>query len=268
GAERAAERAHDVLARLLPREEALVRVRVEGPTWLDVARWEGDAIPAPQARWALRELDGLVVGGETLRVHVDPPLRAGRSAPPWRPRAERRRELFSRWDRGVRYDDEGLFSATLEALADQIARGASGVVIDGTCGIGSIAIALARRPEVTRVIAVDLDAARLEMARHNAGLYEVAGKISFVHGDVRDVIARERPDRLVLDPPWGGRDYDRDRISLGDLALDVRPLIGSFEGAIVLKLPRSADVGELTGWDLEAGIDARGVIKMLIARRA
>jgi trimethylguanosine synthase len=215
----------------------------------------------------LRELDGLAIGGERIRVQVEPPLRAGRAAPPWRPRGERRRELFSRWDRGVHHDDEGLFSATPEALAELIARDASGVVIDGTCGIGSITIALARRPEVTRVIAVDVDGARLAMARHNAGLYEVAHKIDFVHGDVGDVIARERADRLVLDPPWGGRDYDRERVSLGDLALDVRPLIARFEGAIVLKLPRSADARELPGWRLEPGIDARGVIKLLIARR-
>ncbi|UJR82545.1 trimethylguanosine synthase [Sandaracinus amylolyticus] len=268
-AEDAAERARDVVDRLLPRETArVVRVRVEGPAWLDASRWTGE-LPASQARWALRELDGLALGGEIVRVHVDPPLRPGRAAPPWRPRDERRRELFSRWDRGIQADDEGLFSATPEALAERIAEGAHGVVIDGTCGIGSIAIALARRPEVREVIAVDLDASRLAMAAHNARIYDVASRIRFVRGDVREVIARERADVLVLDPPWGGRDYDRSRVVAEALPLDVRPLIAAFEGAIVLKLPRSFDVRTLPpGFVTEPGIDGRGVIKMLIARRA
>lgn len=268
-AEDAAERARDVVDRLMPRDTArAVRVRVEAPAWLDTSRWRGD-IPAAKARWALRELDGLPLGGEIVRVHVDPPLRAGRAAPPWRPRSERRRELFSRWDRGIQADDEGLFSATPEALADRIAEGAHGVVIDGTCGIGSIAIALARRPEVREVIAVDLDTSRLAMAAHNARIYDVASRIRFVHGDVHDVIARERADVLVLDPPWGGRDYDRARVVAEDLALDVRPLIATFEGAIVLKLPRSFDVRTLPpGFVTEPGVDARGGIKMLIVRRA
>lgn len=264
----AAARALEIVERLLPHEHATTaRVRVEGPSWLDVSRWEGE-VPAAQARWVLRELDGLAIGGEVLRVHVDPPLRAGRAAPPWRPRSERRRELFSRWDRGVRADDEGLFSATPEALADDLARGLHGVVIDGTCGVGSIAIALARRAEVREVVAVDLDAKRLAMAAHNARVYDVAHRIRFVHGDVRDVIARERADALVLDPPWGGRDYDRERVGAADLPLDVRPLIAAFAGTVVLKLPRSFDVRTLPpGLAIEAAIDARGVIKMLVARR-
>jgi trimethylguanosine synthase len=263
----AAERAREVLERLLPRETVEpVRVRVEGPRWLDTSRWDGEVTSA-RARWVLRELDGLAVGGTMLRVHVDPPVRAGRAAPPWRPRNERRRELFSRWDRGIRADDEGLFSATPEALAECIAKGAHGIVIDGTCGIGSIAIALAQRPEVRKVIAVDIDRERLEMAAHNARIYDVAHRIHFVHGDVREVIAREQADVLVLDPPWGGRDYDRMRVALDDLAFDIRPLIARFEGAIVLKLPRSFDVSTLPkSFAIEPGIDARGIIKMLIAR--
>jgi len=253
---------------LSPGAPSTVAVRIEGPAWLDAARWAGSDVPAAEARHLIRTLDGLAVGGTTLRVHTEPNLRAGRASPSWRPRDERRRELFSRWDAGIAFDDEGLFSATPEALAAQIASGARGVAIDATCGIGALSIALARRSEVTRVVAIDTSAERLEMARHNAALYGVADRIEFRWGDARALVPALRGDLLVLDPPWGGRDYDRGRVGLGDLPLDIRPLLEAFEGAVVLKLPRSFDVAELgPRFSIEAGLDPRGFIKMLFARR-
>src|SRR5690606_1827880 len=107
--------------------------------------------------------------------------------------------LFSRWDEGIRADDEGLVGATPEALALRIARGARGVVLDGTCGVGALAIAYARQPEVTKVIAVDVDAGRLAMARHNARIYGVADRIDFVRGDVVRLVETLDADLLVLD---------------------------------------------------------------------
>jgi 16S rRNA G966 N2-methylase RsmD len=263
----ATDRARETIERLVPRDPARVSVRIAAPAFVDLRAREGDDIAPAAARETLRLYDGLAVGGARIAVEVTPAIRAGRAAPMWRPRAERRRELFALWDRGIRTDDEGLFSATPQAIAERIAEGARGVVLDGTCGIGSIAIALARRSEVTRVIAVDVDARRLEMTRHNAEIYGVRDRIELVHGDVRDVAARASFDRLVLDPPWGGREYDRERMTLDDLGLDLRPLLASFDGPVVIKLPRSFDVGELPGFALEAAMDPRGVIKLLIARR-
>lgn len=73
----------------------------------------------------------------------------------------------------------------------------------------------------------------------------------------------------MLDPPWGGRDYDRERVALDDLGLDVRAALGRHRGAVVLKLPRSFDVATLPGggWRVEPLVDEREILKMLIARR-
>jgi trimethylguanosine synthase len=252
------------------REPSTVRVFVEGPPFVDPAQWErpGAEVSASRARWLLRTLDGLAVGGQRMRVRTEPPIRAGRGAPPRGDRATRRRRLFARWDEGIEVDDEGLLSATPEALAMRIARGARGVVLDGTCGVGALSIAYARQPGVTRVIAVDLDAARLRMAGHNAGVYGVAERIELVHGDVVELAGRLAADLLVLDPPWGGRGYDRERVSLDELGLDVRRVLERFSGPVVLKLPRSFDVATLPpGFAIEALVDERGILKMLIARR-
>ncbi|MFK7984557.1 MAG: methyltransferase [Sandaracinaceae bacterium] len=248
-----------------------VRVWVEGPPFVPNDLWEppGASVGAARARWLLAELDGLAVGGGALTVRCAPTVRRGRRTPHREPRGVRERRLFSRWNEGIETDDEGRVGLTPEALAMRLAEGATGVVIDGTCGVGALAIAHARQPGVQEVIAVDISEARLAMARHNAAIYGVEDRIAFVHADVLDVLAERRADRLVLDPPWGGRDYDRSRLALSDLGLDVAEALRRFRGAVRLKLPRSLDVATLPGegWSPELVVDDRGFVKMLWARR-
>jgi len=183
------------------------------------------------------------------------------------PRRVRQRRIFSRFFEGIRHDDEGLLSATPEALALRIAEGLSGRVLDGTCGIGAISIALARTPSVREVVACDLSAGRVEMARHNARIYGVASRIRFLVGDVGVLLPRERFDAVVLDPPWGGRDYDKDRVTLRALGLDLLPLVLAYRGPLRIKLPRSFAKDELPGFSYEELADERGVVKMLLASR-
>lgn len=253
-----------------PPEPDEVRVWIDAPPFVDVSAWcePGAIVPSSRARWLLANVDGISAGGSRVRVRTEPAIRRPRRAPPREDRATRRKRLFSRWDEGIRADDEGLVGATPEALATRIAEGASGVVLDGTCGVGSLAIAYARQPGVTKVIALDLDAGRLAMARHNARIYGVSDRIDFVRGDVVERAGDIPADLLVLDPPWGGRGYDRDRVTLDELGLDVRAALERFRGPVVLKLPRSFDPSTLPGdFDVEALIDDRGILKMLIARR-
>jgi len=183
------------------------------------------------------------------------------------PQRVRRQRLFSLFFEGIRYDDEGLYSATPEALALRIAEGLSGRVLDATCGIGSIAIALARTATVREVVAIDVSAERLAMARHNARLYRVNDRITFAVADVLDVIAKERFDAIVIDPPWGGRDYDRTRTTIEDLGLDLRRVLAHHGGAVRLKLPKSFVREELPDFSFEELVDERGVVKMLLASR-
>lgn len=179
----------------------------------------------------------------------------------------RRRRIFSRFDEGIRFDDEGLYSATPEALALQMVEGLTGHVLDGTTGIGSLAIALALTKGVKTITAVDINAERLAMAEHNAEIYGVRKRIAFRVADVVEVLREGKFDALVLDPPWGGRDYDRDFVPLAELGLDVRRALELHTGALRLKLPKSIHQADLQGLQVDEVRDDRGVLKFVVARR-
>jgi trimethylguanosine synthase len=175
----------------------------------------------------------------------------------------RRRRLFSKWEQGIQVDDEGLLSATPEALALELVQGLKGRVLDGTCGVGAMAIAAARVG--CQVVACDLSAARLEMARHNAGLYGVA--LELVCQDVRVALQGEF-DALILDPPWGGRDYDRQGMRAQDLPFPLLQVIAQAPETVRIKLPRSFVCASLPGqWSWRGAVDARGQLKFLVASR-
>lgn len=77
---------------------------------------------------------------------------------------------------------EGWFSVTPESIARHIAvRCSCGVIIDAFCGVGGNAIQFAFTCE--RVIAIDIDSTRLQMARNNARIYGVEDRIEFILGD-------------------------------------------------------------------------------------
>ncbi|KAI3375417.1 hypothetical protein L3Q82_021907 [Scortum barcoo] len=122
-----------------------------------------------------------------------------------------RYRLFSRFDEGIRLDREGWFSVTPERIAEHIALrvertfSESHLVIDAFCGVGGNAIQFALTGR--RVLAIDIDPVRLDLARHNAMVYSVADRIDFLQGDFLQLAPRLRGDVVFLSPPWGGPDY-------------------------------------------------------------
>jgi RNA cap guanine-N2 methyltransferase len=54
------------------------------------------------------------------------------------------------------------------------------------------------------VIACDIDARQLAMARRNAQVYGVADRIEFVLGDAFALAPNLHVDTVFLSPPWGG----------------------------------------------------------------
>ena len=55
-----------------------------------------------------------------------------------------------------------------------------------------------------RVIAVDIDRNKIDMARNNARVYGVESKIEFIAGDFFKVVPHLVADAMFLSPPWGG----------------------------------------------------------------
>jgi trimethylguanosine synthase len=159
-----------------------------------------------------------------------------------------RHALFSRWEEGIRFDRVGLFAAKPEAAALSCARALPGTtVLDAFCGIGTTAIAFARAGK--RVVTVELDPDRLEMARHNARVYGVEERIRFVHGDSREVIRNSDAEAVYFDPPWADHDaWTWERFTLADYVVPPEELLAATlrRGAhAALSVPPNFDFAEL-----------------------
>lgn len=199
------------------------------------------ALTTDQAALLQSRLRGHGYGGSPVQVRVRPGLkrpqvRAGRTAD-----ARLRRDTTPGFTRpGTRLDDEGRWSLTPESLALWMGRQRPpGRFLDAGCGVGGNAIGLARAGH--RVIAIEQDASRLAMARHNAGIYEVADRITFVHGDVHEALGAHEVDVTFFDPPWGV-DWDRERCGLTEPLASWLAAVRSPE--VWLKLPPSFDPSE------------------------
>jgi trimethylguanosine synthase len=184
--------------------------------------------------------------------------------PPYNPELERywyqRRELFTRYDRGIWLDLEGWYSVTPEAVAAacSTAMGAGArcqLFIDAFAGVGGNAIQQALHDPGGLIIAIDIDPHKVEIARHNAAIYGVAHRIEFVVGDFLQLAPRLRAHVCFLSPPWGGlidyadascfrlstlgrSEWGLDGFDLLDLAVRVAPTVGYY-------LPIETDEAEL-----------------------
>eukprot|EP00897_Mesotaenium_endlicherianum_P007172 jgi/Mesen1/6483/ME000331S05597 len=161
-----------------------------------------------------------------------------------------RYRLFSRFDAGVRLDREGWFSVTPERIAaHQARRCACQLAVDAFAGVGGNAIQLAFTCQL--VIAVDIDPARLALARHNAEVYGVAHRIEFVLGDFTRLAPCLKADVVFLSPPWGGPEYIE--VEKYDIQTMMQPLDGfklfqlalGITSEVAFFLPRNVDLEQL-----------------------
>jgi hypothetical protein len=109
------------------------------------------------------------------------------------------REKFSRADRML-FTRAGLEQASSELTARHSAARFAGarLVADLCCGIGGNLTALAAE---TDVLAVDRDLISLQFARHNAAVYDAAGRVGVVCADVRDIpLAAPAVAAAFIDP--------------------------------------------------------------------
>ncbi|XP_045767037.1 trimethylguanosine synthase isoform X1 [Maniola jurtina] len=119
---------------------------------------------------------------------------------------KKRHSLFHRFDEGIKLDRESWFSVTPENVARHIAtKYVYDVVIDAFCGAGGNTIQFAQTSK--KVIAIDIDPVKIELAQHNAAVYGVADKIQFIVGDFFELAPMLTADMVFLSPPWGGPKY-------------------------------------------------------------
>lgn len=210
------------------------------------------SLPSRDAADLAARLRGIAFGGRKLVVDIAPPLprslvRAARTEDARR----RRRGSPGFSDRRARLDDEGRMSLTPEALALAMAKQAPGTtVVDACCGAGGNAIAFAR--EGQRVCSVEISSSRVRLARENASLYGVAGRIDFIQGDAAELLPSMGADLLFIDPPWG-EDWNRELSGLNDLPL-LEPLLRHRArfSEVWIKVPPSFDPAQLPGFEPQA----------------
>lgn len=161
-----------------------------------------------------------------------------------------RHRLFSKFDSGIKLDQESWFSVTPELLAKHIAsRLKCRTIVDAFCGAGGNSIQFAMVCD--RVIAIDIDPKKIRMARHNARIYGVEDKIVFINKDFFEFVSdsRSRADAVFLSPPWGGPSYrNKETFSLKDVTPDMDKIMAkarSLSNNIAAFLPRNTAVEEL-----------------------
>lgn len=135
-----------------------------------------------------------------------------------------RRRLFSRFDQGIKLDDEGWYSVTPEQIAHTVAhnmrqflgqiradRENHFYVLDAFCCCGGNLIALAQQPNVT-VIGMDLDRSKLRKAAHNAALYKIPPEnLQLIEGNALFVLEFAfHHGEFVLDQPMS---MDADKLA-------------------------------------------------------
>jgi release factor glutamine methyltransferase len=108
-----------------------------------------------------------------------------------------------------RPETEHLIEVALERLGER--RSGPLFVADVGTGSGCLAVALARELPLARIVATDVSAAALEVARRNAGRHDVTDRIEFVRMNLlQSYLQAQEPQRPVFDlivsnPPYVGR---------------------------------------------------------------
>lgn len=152
-----------------------------------------------------------------------------------------RYRLFSKFDEGVKLDAESWYSITPEKIAEHIAdRCRADVLVDGFCGVGGNAIQFAFTCE--RVIAIDIDPNKIELARHNAAVYGVEDRIEFIVGDFFQVMPSLKADVVFLSPPWGGPEYQNQEV------FDLKEMGGCLDGF------KAFEIAQQVSYAVEVGL--------------
>lgn len=162
-----------------------------------------------------------------------------------------RYRLFSRFDEGIRLDEESWYSVTPERIAQHIAKRClsppnTSVIIDGFCGAGGNTIQFALASPHLHVIATDIDPEKIEIAQNNARVYKVDDRIDFIVGDFMKIAASGalKADVVFLSPPWGGPEYlNKDNYSLDMMTPNGKDIIKlvqeNISPNIAILLPRN-----------------------------
>ena len=156
----------------------------------------------------------------------------------------------------------------VEEVLKRAAQLSSPRIVDIGTGSGCVAVALAHHLPQAAITAIDLSPTALALARHNATLNQVAGRIRLLQGDLLTPVAGETFDIVVSNPPYVPT---TDRSSLSVEVREYEPALALFAGDdgldIYRRLAPAAHAALAPGGflALEIGCGQEADIKALLA---
>jgi release factor glutamine methyltransferase len=155
----------------------------------------------------------------------------------------------------------------VEAALERIPPNVPFHIADVGTGSGAIAVALAVGRPTASVIAVDISAAALKIARQNASANGVAARIEFVEADLLVGIAAQSVDMVVSNPPYVA---DGERETLDAEVKNYEPARSLFAGPTGLEvyerlIPQAANALRPGGWlIMEIGAGQQSQLSQLL----
>ena len=128
-------------------------------------------------------------------------------------------------------------------------------ILDGTANVGGDVINFGLNPNVSRVVAIEINAETFSMLENNIRVFGLEKKIQAIHGNSLDIIGKcadgEHFDILFLDAPWGGTSYKTQKFL--DLEMSGKKLADIVKMAqkcrnidnIILKIPFNYNLYQL-----------------------
>ena len=114
---------------------------------------------------------------------------------------------FSKFDKGIKMDEDSWYSVTPEEIAKYTAKLIKGkTIIDGFCGCGGNVIQFSKY--CSKVYAIDISKSKLDLCKNNCEVYNCKNNIEFIHSDFLEMKNKIKADYIFLSPPWGGTEYN------------------------------------------------------------
>jgi len=163
-----------------------------------------------------------------------------------------------------------------EVLVEEVLRWAAGrrdpAALDVGTGSGAIALSLAREGRFRRIVATDVSAAALEVARENAERLGLADRVEFREGPLFEPVRGERFDVVVSNPPYIS---EAERPFLPREVREWEPAVALFAGeeglavlaALVREAPLHLEEGGLLALEVGLGQAAEVVRRLEAAGR-
>lgn len=169
----------------------------------------------------------------------------------------KRRYLFSKYDQGIKLDEESWYSVTPESMGEYLAERVNEVfpdqevnVLDAFAGCGGNIIQFARA--CTKVYGCEIDQTKINYCHHNCSIYGVTNyKVclkDYLKSTAKD-FDNNKINAVFLSPPWGGVGYTQmDKYKFEYMHPNFNDTLTKsleFSGNLILFIPRNTDVKEI-----------------------